>query len=84
MSAGLVPVVTDIPSFRVIAGDSGARWPAGDAPAFADALLRVGSGNLDEQRARVNAQYDRVLRWDAIAQRTLREYQSLVDGKRRA
>jgi glycosyltransferase involved in cell wall biosynthesis len=82
MSAGVVPVVTGIPSFRVIAGDCGARWPPGDARAFADALRTVCDGNLQEQRARVAAQYDRVLRWDAIARRTVDEYQALVDSKR--
>ena len=81
MSAGVVPVVTDIPSFRVIAGDCGARWPPGDSRAFADALRMVCGGNLDEQRARVAAHYDRVLRWDAIARRTVDEYQTLVDSK---
>lgn len=82
MSADAVPVVTDIPSFRVIAGDSGARWPPGDAPAFADALLRVCTGNLAQQRLRVTDQYDRMLRWEAIARRTVTEYQALVDAKR--
>ena len=84
MSAGVVPVVTEIPSFRVIAGDCGRRWPPGDSRAFADALEMVCGGNLDEQRARVAAQYDRVLRWDAIARHTLDEYQALVDSKRSA
>jgi glycosyltransferase involved in cell wall biosynthesis len=84
MSAGLVPVVTDIPSFRVIAGDSGERWPAGDANAFAAALQRVCSGNLDDQRARVREHYERVLRWEAIAARTVAEYQALVNAKRAA
>jgi glycosyltransferase involved in cell wall biosynthesis len=82
MSAGLIPVLTAIPSFDVIAGDSGARWPAGDAAAFAAALLRVCSGDLSSQRERVRAQYDRVLRWEAIAARTLSAYQSLVDARR--
>ena len=82
MSAGVVPVVTDIPSFRVIADDCGARWPAGDARAFADALRTVCAGNLHEQRARVADHYDRVLRWDAIARHTIDEYQALVDSKR--
>ena len=82
MSAGVVPVVTEIPSFRVIAGDCGVRWPPGDARAFADALLKACGGNLDEERARVAAQYDRVLRWDAIARHTVSEYQALVDSKR--
>jgi glycosyltransferase involved in cell wall biosynthesis len=84
MSAGLVPVVTDIPSFRVIAGDSGARWPAGDAAAFAAALGRVCNGDMDELRTQVRAQYDRVLRWEAIAKRTIDEYQALADAKNSA
>lgn len=82
MSAGLVPVVTDIPSFRVIAGDTGARWPAGDADAFARALLAVCASDRANQRARVLDHYRRALTWEAIAQRTLDEYQSLVDAGR--
>jgi glycosyltransferase involved in cell wall biosynthesis len=82
MAAGLIPVVTDIPSFRVIAGDSGARWPAGDANAFASALQRVCNGDLEDQRARVSTQYDRALRWESIAARTIAEYQALADAKR--
>lgn len=84
MSAGVVPVVTDIPSFRAIAGDCGARWPVGDAAAFAGALTRVMSGDLDGQRAAVRAHYARVLEWSAIASHTLHEYQALVDARRRA
>lgn len=81
MSAGAIPVVTDIPSFRVIAGDSGARWPAGDAAAFSAALRDVCARNLPEEKRRVAAQYDRALRWEAIARRTVDEYQSLVESK---
>ncbi len=82
MSAGLVPIVTDIPSFRSIAGDCGKRWQPGDANEFASAVRRVAAIDLSDQRARVRAQYDRVLRWEAIAHRTMAEYQSLVDDKR--
>ncbi len=84
MSAGLVPVVTDIPSFRSIAGDCGERWPAGDAAACASAVTRVCSTDLADQKRRVASQYDRVLRWDAIARKTIAEYQSLVDATRAA
>ena len=82
MSAGVVPVVTDIPSFRVIAGDCGARWPPGDGRAFADALGKMCAGDLNEERGRVAAQYERVLSWDAIARRTIDEYRALVESKR--
>ena len=77
MAAGVVPVVTDIPSFRVIAGGQGARWPAGDAAAFSDALLRVCGRDLSAQRAEVKAHFDRVLSWPAIARHTLDQYRSL-------
>lgn len=83
MSAGLVPVVTDIPSFRAIAGDCGARWAPGDANACAAALRHVCSSNLAAQRARVLDHYDACLQWTAIARQTVREYQALVEAKRR-
>ena len=78
MSAGLVPIVTDIPSFRSIAGDCGERWQPGDAERIClggdDGWPR---STCSDQRARVREQYDRVLRWDAIAHRTVADYQSL-------
>ena len=82
MSASAIPVVTDIPSFRVIAGDTGARWSVGDAAAFAAALRRVCDSDLAIERARVGDHYQRVLRWEAIAQRTVAAYQALVEEKR--
>jgi glycosyltransferase involved in cell wall biosynthesis len=84
MSAGLVPIVTDIPSFRSITGDSGERWQPGDADEFASAVRRVASIDLSDQHARVRAHYEHVLRWEAIAHRTVAEYQSLVDDRRAA
>ena len=84
MSAGLVPVVTDIPSFRAIAGNCGARWAPGDSAGFSASLIRVCTGNLGEQRARVIAHYDAVLRWEIIAERTMNEYRALLDAKRGA
>ena len=77
MAAGVVPVVTDIPSFRVIVGEQGARWPAGDAAAFSEALLRVCQSDLSTRRAEVKAHFDRMLSWPAIARHTLDQYRSL-------
>ena len=82
MSACVVPVITDIPSFRVIAGECGARWTPGQADAFATALIRTCRGDLNAQRAAVRDHFDRALRWDAIATRTVAEYQSILDAKR--
>ena len=81
MSAGVVPVITDIPAFRVIAGDCGRRWPPGDASGFAEALLHACGADLSGQRACVIDHYNAVLRWEAIVQRTISEYGALIDAK---
>jgi glycosyltransferase involved in cell wall biosynthesis len=78
MAAGLIPVVTDIPAFRVIAGSCGARWPVGDSQSFGAALQKVCAVGLQQQRACVREHYDRALRWEAVAGRTVTEYQALV------
>lgn len=83
LAAGVVPVVTDIPPFRVIAGPCGARWRPGDARAFAAALIEVCGRNAATGRAQVERQFADALHWDAIAQRTLAAYGELSDRTRR-
>ena len=82
MSAGVVPVVTDIPSFRAIAGDCGARFTPGDAGGFADALLKTCSADLVSLKSAAKAHFDRELSWSAIASRTVAEYQTILDARR--
>lgn len=82
MSAGVVPVVTDIPSFRVIAGECGARFPPGDADAFAAALLNTAAADLAPMRAATKARFDRELSWHAIASRTVTEYRKILEVRR--
>jgi glycosyltransferase involved in cell wall biosynthesis len=77
MAAGVVPVVTDIPPFRKIAGDCGQRWEPGDPQQLAAALQRALSGDLAAERQRVRARFERELSWDAIGRRTVNEYQQL-------
>ena len=83
MASGVVPVVTDIPSFRSIAGDCGQRWAPGDAAGFASALLTV-SDALEADKRAVTDRFDRVLSWSAIATRTVDEYTSVLNDKRAA
>jgi glycosyltransferase involved in cell wall biosynthesis len=78
MSAGVVPVVTDIPSFRAIAGDTGARWTPGDAEDFARALAAVCAADLDGQKEAAKARFDHFLGWDAIGRRTVAEYSAIT------
>ena len=83
LSADVVPVVTDIPPFRVIAGPCGTRWQPGDARAFASALLKVSAGNAEAAREQVRQHYQHVLHWDAIAAATFAAYRQLAEQKRR-
>ena len=77
MSVGVVPVVTNIPSFRAITGDGRARWAAGDAVELARMLVETCSANLDAQKIAVKERFNRVLSWDAIGARTIAEYGAL-------
>lgn len=78
MSAGVVPVVTNIPSFRAIAGDEHAVWTPGDADGFARALVKTATGDLDAQNAAAKNRFDRLLSWQAIGARTVDEYRKLT------
>ena len=82
MSAGVVPIVTDIPSFRVIAGDCGGRWTPGNSEQLAAVRIKAIEGGLASEKAEVTAHFQRTLTWKAIAERTVREYRALADAKR--
>jgi len=77
-ACGAVPVVTDIPTFRLITGGAGALWPPGDAGAFARTLIEVARRPLDAERARLSAHFTRELAWPAIGRRALAIYQEVV------
>jgi glycosyltransferase involved in cell wall biosynthesis len=81
MACGLAPVVTDIPSFRTIAGDAGVFWPAGNAAAFSAALLDACSRDLASEREKVQRQYADVLSWEAIGSRTVTAYRDILERR---
>ena len=84
-ACGAVPVVSDIPTFRLLTGGAaGALWPPGDAAAFARALTDVAGRDLDLERARLAEHFTRELSWDAIGRRALAIYEEVVAGRRRA
>jgi glycosyltransferase involved in cell wall biosynthesis len=83
LSFGVTPVVTDIPAFRAITdgGRVGALYPVGDADALADALVRLGSTDLQSGRAAILEHFSRALSWPAIGRRALDIYREA--GRRR-
>jgi glycosyltransferase involved in cell wall biosynthesis len=78
MACGVIPIVTDIPSFRVIAGNCGVRWTAGDADSLRNALMVATRLDRAGESARVRERFARELSWDAIAQKTLAAYRTLL------
>jgi glycosyltransferase involved in cell wall biosynthesis len=77
-ACGAVPVVTDIPSFRLLTGGAGALWRPGDAADCARALVDVASRPLAPERARLADHFATELSWDAIGRRAVAIYEDVV------
>ena len=82
-ACGAVPVVTDIPTFRLLtgAGAVGALWTPGDAAGCARALVAVGRRDLDAERAKLADHFERELSWDAVGNRALAIYTEVVERR---
>jgi glycosyltransferase involved in cell wall biosynthesis len=79
IACGTTPVVTDIPSFRLLTGGGaiGALWPPGDAAACAAAILRAAPRMIPPERQRIRAHFDHRLSWGAIGRRAVDIYENL-------
>ena len=75
-ACGAIPVVTSIPTFRVITGGGvhGALWRPGDELGFAHALLEICGRDFGALRADLAAHFARELSWSAIGRRALDVY----------
>ena len=78
LACGVIPCVTDIPSFHALAGDLGVFWRPGDANGCAQALLRATERISPQRRHTIHAQFDSRLSWDAIGRRTLAAYTDIA------
>jgi len=79
MACGAVPVVTDIPTFRLLTGDAlGARWTPGDAAGCARAFVAAARRDLAAERARVRERFERELSWPAVGRRALEIYREVI------
>ena len=84
-ACGAVPVVTGIPTCRLLTGGGavGALWTPGDAAGCARALVDVARRDLDAERATLADHFARELSWDAVGRRALEIYVDVI-AKRRA
>jgi glycosyltransferase involved in cell wall biosynthesis len=82
-SCGAIPVVTDIPTFRLLTGNGavGALWKPGDAADGARAMLDVARRDLDAERAKLAAHFARELSWDAVGRRAVEIYEEVRSAR---
>lgn len=80
LACGVVPVVTDIPSFRALTdgGRIGACWPPGDGGAFAAAFLRVSRQPIQNISDQAVHFFEEHLSFPAIARKAIRAYRELA------
>lgn len=75
MALGVPPVVTDIPAFRAVLGDTGARFAVGDAAGLARALPAVLSASAGQA---CRARFDAALSFAALARRIAAVYNEVL------
>lgn len=80
MACGCVPVVTDIPPFRIIARDAGVLWQPGDGESCARAMEEATA----IPRERVIDHFERNLTWEAVGKGAMKIYEEVVQRKRAA
>jgi glycosyltransferase involved in cell wall biosynthesis len=73
MSCGCIPVLTDIPSFRMMTDDGklGALYPAGDQQALLAALEKASQLDIALEKAKVLERFRRELSFEAIADKIM-------------
>jgi glycosyltransferase involved in cell wall biosynthesis len=80
-ACGTVPVVTDIPTFRLLTGGGGGLWTPGDAAGCARALAEVASRDLEAERHRIAEHFTTALSWDAVGRRALDIYRKVAANR---
>jgi glycosyltransferase involved in cell wall biosynthesis len=83
LATGLTPVVTDIPSLRMLTGNGevGKLWPCGDGQALAAALLGASAELGSNTRARVRAHFDQHLSSAALGRGLVQAYDRLARAR---
>jgi glycosyltransferase involved in cell wall biosynthesis len=83
LACGVVPVVTDIPSFRALTdnGHVGKLWPCGDATRLAEALVDVAASRPSPEQVR--AHFDATLSFAAVGRRWADAYAQVHDDRQR-
>lgn len=82
MSAGAIPIVTDIPSFRLLCdnGRCGFLFPPGNAPALQELLAMVPRTPSEQERRRTVRRFENEFSYPVIAERFGSLYTDSLSG----
>ncbi len=85
LACGVVPVVTDIPAFRMIIGQGqvGALWPVGDAATLAQGIKNILKQPIVSQSVAARDFFEANWRFEAIGRRTLSVYREVLTQRAR-
>ena len=83
MSCGVVPIVTDIPSFRMITnyGQIGILWQSGEANSFYESAKKMLNNPLDVELKKTLEYFSDNLSYPAIGKKAKNFYESLIGNK---
>jgi glycosyltransferase involved in cell wall biosynthesis len=83
LRCGCVPIVTDIPSFRMMTenGQLGALWEPGNKHSFIQAAIRTMDKPLKEEAEACIDFFKKNLSFDAIAGQAIEHYKKIIDAR---
>jgi glycosyltransferase involved in cell wall biosynthesis len=83
LACGVVPVVTDIPSFRTMTdhGRIGRCWSPGNADAFASAFFEAAQQPIELSSLRAAQFFQEELSYPAIARKSIQAYQEVISTR---
>jgi glycosyltransferase involved in cell wall biosynthesis len=84
MACGVIPIVSDIPSFRVMTecGRFGALFPVGDSAALARKLVDLPLESIERRSLAIRAHFEQRLSFDAMARQLVPIYQEMYTERR--
>ncbi len=85
LACGVVPIVTDIPSFRMMTdqGNMGALWQVGQSSELTRAIRQVIKQPVAKLRAQARSWFEQQLSFPAIGRQAAAAYQEMITQRRR-
>lgn len=82
MACGVIPVVTDIPSFRAMTDDGrfGVHFPMGDARALAREVLSIPTDQIAARSEQVRARFESALSFPVLTDRLEAIYRDVLEA----